>query len=387
MMNKNKFNPFGLPTPEEMQKFNNDYMRMQVRQYIAFRSSTQNRVILKENFILAVSLMTSDKFFEQIMSRNIPLNPNGIFMEIVSAVTERHIFYCFSLNDSERAKLQVSDDYRNKIANETANELIINKHLGKTSLNTTTALYPPISKIIVINNLLYEIIISSHKYKLASPKHNAINNVVIRIIEQVKSCSVLLDKGLVSDAITLWRGLYESELTLVVLTYWDEPVSAEYLEFTEFQLLERNLDAPDKSIEEINKNLEEKLKLRGVKRSTAFINYGWLMQTQEYDDKNCKLNLKDGLAVIADQYVKYTSYQLASNIAHSPFFSRHLNQGRLLSYIIEMVAFSLETIADAVLYYMDEQGFVVENATIELLNQSREELNEHLKIIVKNDSN
>jgi hypothetical protein len=128
-----------------MKKLNNDFMRVQVKQYIAYRSATQNRVVLKENFNLAVSLMSSNKYFEQMMRDNIPINPNNIFMEIISAVTERHIFYCFSLDDAERAKLQVSDDYRNKIATETANELIINKHLGQVSLNTTTALYPPIS--------------------------------------------------------------------------------------------------------------------------------------------------------------------------------------------------------------------------------------------------
>ena len=79
-----------------------------------------------------------------------------------------------------------------------------------------------------------------------------------------------------------------------------------------------------------------------MKVSTNFINYGWLMQTQEYYDKNCNLNLKDGLAVIAEQHVKYTSYQLASNISHSPFFSRSLKQEQLLTYVVEIVAFFVE---------------------------------------------
>ena len=147
---------------------------------------------------------------------------------------------------------------KNKLIYETVDDLIVNKHLGEISFNDTTVLYPPISKIIVLNNLLFELFKTTDSVKIKDSKFVAIRNVLIRIIEQVKSVSLLLDKSLIADAIAIWRGLYESELTLVILSYWDKTISEEYLEFNEFQMAERNINLANKTTDEIQDKLKSK---------------------------------------------------------------------------------------------------------------------------------
>lgn len=371
---------------KQMDNFINEMLRNDVKHYLKIKSRTNPNLIIKENFIFEVSKEASRRYMKTILDRNLQLLENNLFFnkEIVATITERHIFYIFKADEQLRLKLQNDSEYKNKLIYETVDDLIVNKHLGEISFNDATVLYPPISKIIVLNNLLFELFKTTDSVKIKDSKFVAIRNVLIRIIEQVKSVSLLLDKSLIADAIAIWRGLYESELTLVILSYWDKTISEEYLEFNEFQMAERNINLADKTTNEIQDKLKAKAEDRNMKVSTNFINYGWLMQTQEYYDKNCNLNLKDGLAVIAEQHVKYTSYQLASNISHSPFFSRSLKQEQLLTYVVEIVAFSLKTTIDAIIYYIDELELEVNKDIIYRIDESQNDLSEMIKIMDKN---
>lgn len=378
-------NPFNF-VPSQMDDFVNTMLRNEVKHYIKLKAKTNPKTIIKENFIFNISKEASKRYLEEVVYRNFQMREDEIFFnkEIISAVTERHIFYSFKATDNERVSLQNDSEYKNKLINETVDDLIVNKYLGEVSYNVTTALYPPVSKIIVLNNLLYELFKTADKIINKDSKFIAIRNVFLRIIEQVKAASLLLDKYLIADAISIWRGLYESELTLVVLSYWDETISEEYLEFAEFQLLERNINLVDKTVEEVQEKLQMKAEFREVKASNNFIHYGWLMQTREFHDKECKLNLKDGLAVVAQQHVKYSSYQLASNISHSPFFSKSLKEDQLLTYVVEMVAYSLRTIFESIINYLEESTLEINKNVTKRIEESQQQLLDMIKIMEEN---
>lgn len=378
-------NPFNF-VPSQMDDFVNTMLRNEVKHYIKLKAKTNPKTIIKENFIFNISKEASRRYLEEVVYRNFQMREDEIFFnkEIISAVTERHIFYSFKATDNERVSLQNDSEYKDKLINETVDDLIVNKYLGEVSYNVTTALYPPVSKIIVLNNLLYELFKTADKIINKDSKFIAIRNVFLRIIEQVKAASLLLDKYLIADAISIWRGLYESELTLVVLSYWDETISEEYLEFAEFQLLERNINLVDKTVEEVQEKLQMKAEFREVKASNNFIHYGWLMQTREFHDKECKLNLKDGLAVVAQQHVKYSSYQLASNISHSPFFSKSLKEDQLLTYVVEMVAYSLRTIFESIINYLEESTLEINKNVTKRIEESQQQLLDMIKIMEEN---
>ena len=374
--------------PPNMDKFVNELLRNQVKEYLRYKSHTNPEIIIKENFILGVVKSAINTYYSELLKKELVLRHDDMLnlnSDIIAAITERHVFYSFKTTERERLALQDSSKYKNKLIRETVDDLIINKYLGQVSFNMTTAYFPPVSKIMVINNLLYELFTKVEKSTFKDSKHIAISHVFMRIIEQVKSCSLLLDKYMFADTIAIWRGLFESELTLTVLSYWNENISKEYLEFVEFQLLENNIVYNGKIKEEVDQRLEAKAIARGVKKSKNFIHYGWLMQTQEYYDNNCKLSLKDGLAVVADKYVKYTDYQLASNISHSPYFSKQLNQAQLMQYVVEIIAYSLDTIINAILNYMEEENQEIDKDILDQINASLAQLLDMCETIIKNN--
>src|SRR5690554_4447634 len=192
------FNPLNI-NKKQMDNFVNEMLRNDVKHYLKIKSKTNPNLIIKENFIFEVSKEASRRYMQTILDRNLQLLENNLFFnkEIVAAITERHIFYIFKADEQLRLKLQNDSEYKNKLIYETVDDLIVNKHLGEISFNDATVLYPPISKIIVLNNLLFELFKTTDSVKIKDSKFVAIRNVLIRIIEQVKSVSLLLDKSLI----------------------------------------------------------------------------------------------------------------------------------------------------------------------------------------------
>lgn len=375
--------------PTNMDKLVDDMLRNQIKEFLKFKAQMNPNMIIKENFIFDVVKKAINLYHTELIKRNRNLRYDDLLSfnsDIIAAIIERHIFYSFKATEVERLRLQNDNDYKIKLERETVDDLIVNKYVGKVSQNMTTAYFPPVSKIMVINNLLYELFMGIGADRYKDSKHIAVSHVFSRIIEQVKACCLLLDKFLFADAIVIWRGLFESELVLTILSYWNEEVSKEYLEFVEYQMLENNIVYEGKNKEDVEKKLEEKATLRKTKKSRNFINYGWLMKTQEYHDNGCQLNIKEGLAVVANKYVKYTDYQLASNISHSPYFSKRMKEEQLMRYVVELIVYSLETIVSAMFNYMEEENKNVNENIKNRIDDSFKSMHEMFKIMEKNNS-
>lgn len=92
----------------------------------------------------------------------------------------------------------------------------------------------------------------------------------------------------------------------------------------------------------------------------------------------------DGLEVIANQHVKYDSYQVASNISHSPIFSKTLNQEKLLIYVIELIARLLLTIIDSIFHYLEESNIETDNNIKNKITDSEEHLFSMIKVMKAN---
>lgn len=253
--------------------------------------------------------------------------------------------------------------------------MVVNKNLGTISIELRMPTYPPLSKMMIIINLLYEVNVRIKNAKLSSSKSNAIDRVFIRAIDQLKSMIILFDNNLSVDAITIWKSFYETELTLIVLTYWPEEISSEYLLFTAFQLIKNNINLKSCEKEEIEKKYQEKLSERNVKDTTAFVQFGWLMQTKEYWDNKCTMNLKEGLAVIADKKAKYKDYRMASAFSHFSGFTAAITPKSIYRYGIEILSYSLESIIKPILDFIQEFKITIEIGLVNTIQENLLQLN------------
>lgn len=381
----------------------NDFLKERVKYYIKEKEKISPNIVLKENFIFnlvddCIRIYCSSLIEQKILPsfQELLQNPKALpnvlnfdmQKEIIVQVIERHAFWINGLNDRDRAILQSDDNCKTEICNDIIEELMINRHLGVISAGMSSVVYPPLSKIILIVNLLYSMYNDAIQKMKKDDKLNAVGNVFVRAIEQIKSCCLLTDKMLLTDSIAIWRSLFETELTLAVLVYQPESISKKYLKFMQFQNFEYYSDEHTEEKRKVKTELKNEIEIHNITKNkeNEFIHYGWLMETTEYNSKNCKLNLKNGLLKIAENLTKctkYKEYETASQISHSAYFARSLFPQDLMKYALNLLNTSLLNVFDHITYYLSKnpKGFNESN-----FNDLKFEIEKLQKIIEKVNS-
>lgn len=313
---------------------------------------------MKENVIFNY-VKCVEKAYYDFLNKNdkklvsYPIDDKNLLKEMIIQVTEKHASRIKGLNDYDRIQLQDSNRYKQELCENIVRELIVNKHIGQISKNISF-FNPFVSKIIMVVNLLHKLYKDQYKQIKDDDKLNAVGNVFLRITEQMKSCCLLVDNALLNDAITIWRSLFESELTLTVLIYQPLKISEAYLRFIAFQNLDNPYIFDDEERKEVEEDLENLMKhYKIANRKKDFIYYGWLMFLSDFEEKNCKLNLKDGLLPIAESYIKYEQYESASKVSHSAYFARSLSYKESTKFVLNLLYYSFANVTNAMKYYFE----------------------------------
>lgn len=126
----------------------------------------------------------------------------------------------------------------------------------------------------------------------------------------------LLVEGYPIEALGSWRIIHELEATLILLRQ-DKAYSA-YKQHLKYSLAFHNL-LPSEEGDLIFVEIKEKMKRLGLKSKDTkkFIEYGWIEQAREFDEKVHKFNFRDGLEKLAGLGRYNKTYQLSSEVAHS----------------------------------------------------------------------
>ena len=133
---------------------------------------------------------------------HIPIDDRNLLREMIIQVIKKHSYRIKGLNDYDRIELQNSKKYEHELCEDIVRELIVNKYVGQIS-NDITFMHPIVSKIIMIVNLLHKVYRDQYKQIKDDAKFNAVGNVFLRLIEQMKSCCLLTDNNLLNDAIII----------------------------------------------------------------------------------------------------------------------------------------------------------------------------------------
>ena len=341
-----------------LEKFSDNFLRNEVKYYLELKRKDDPNVILKENVIFNY-VKCVEKAYYDFLNKNdkklvsYPIDDKNLLKEMIIQVTEKHASRIKGLNDYDRIQLQDSNKYKQELCENIVRELIVNKHIGQISKNISF-FNPFVSKIIMVVNLLHKLYKDQYKQIKDDDKLNAVGNVFLRITEQMKSCCLLVDNALLNDAITIWRSLFESELTLTVLIYQPLKISEAYLRFIAFQNLDNPYIFDDEERKEVEEDLENLMKhYKITNRKKDFIHYGWLMFLSDFEEKNCKPNLKDGLLPIAESYIKYEQYESASKVSHSAYFARSLSYKESKKFVLNLLYYSFANVTNAMKYYFE----------------------------------
>lgn len=304
-----------------------------------------NNFSVKELFIKKIIYKANSAYLDILTKQSISLESYGMLVldDWIDIIYERHYAYSNQLNDFDRLDKLNDNEYAKRIVSEVVSEMLVNKQIGSKLNNLPIFSKPETSRLMMTVNIINEI---SRTINGSNDQAKAVKSTLNRISDQLKAIVLLMHYQNVAEAITIWRSFYESELTFIILINWPEELAKEYLLFLRFMELENNIEITQEEREEIEGLINTRLELYKVSKSKAFINYGWIMKTQEFHENNYKLNIKEGLAQLADSHLKYNDYQIASSISHSALFTRKLDFDSQYSYIFNLVVNSLNNIID-----------------------------------------
>ena len=333
-----------------------------------------NKFLVKELFIKRLIYKANESYLDTLSFQNISLEAYGMLVldDWIDIIYERHYAYSNQLNDSERLDKLNDSEYTNRIVSEVVSEMLVNKQIGSKLNNLPIFSKPETSRLMMTVNIINEI---SQTINGSSNQVKAIKSILNRISEQLKAIVLLMHYNNVAEAITIWRSFYESELTFIIISNWPEELAKEYLLHLRFMELENNIQTSQSDKDEIEKLIESRLIQYKVSKSKAFINYGWIMKTKEYHENNCKLNIKDGLALLANSHLKYNDYQIASTISHSSLFTKKLDFNSQYAFTFNLVMNSLNNIIDplkkilSVFQYNNMNNIKYLDESIDLLNE------------------
>ena len=237
---------------------------------------------------------------------------------IIEQIYYYHLFYTSHLTDEERAAKQKNEEYRSELAGLVSGNILVGNIFNVNLLKATTANSPEI--------IIYKIFANRILKTVASNAHgrdmSIVEALIVSVMGAIKGVVGLIADGQGSSAVALWRHIHEQECTLIALLKGKKQAIESYWSHQRFLKLEWDED------ERLEQELEQKLaeyKLDKTEREKwknrrSYINYGWLLEIDEFQkgfNKPYKLDFKNGLQTYAERSKWFVTYAEASKIIHS----------------------------------------------------------------------
>ena len=320
------------------------------------RKNIGKNIKVKQNCVKNLVFASRDEIFRKALERKIPLNPNTM-ATLIGKITEYAFnysrFYLSHLPEDKRAKVQVSEDFKN-IAIINISETFLSNEFYRHDIPTETALTSP---EILSFNMFVEMLLFAHgsiERSLYVGKENKVgflSGLLQIALLTIKSINQLICEGLDINAIVLWRNLHEIECTIAILNDCDSSVVDRY--YTQQGYFRLEYEQDEKTIAQLKTQLKKEMEEHGLKDSQKrdYINYGWLLYIDEFreaykDPKNkLKLNFKSGVQRFAGHEESYDRYAMASKFTHSTGALLNIHPQRAYQFVIDSLTATIKNIA------------------------------------------
>jgi len=230
--------------------------------------------------------------------------------------------------------------------------------LFKMELQATTNINSPeiISCIILCDRILSEQLL--YQDEKIDDYINIITTIIQNAVSGAKGALRLLCAGQNCNAMVLWRYLHEIECLLKVLIKYGENVAVKYIEHQKYFVLEYEFN------KELDNDLKQNMLNDNAKSSERrnYINYGWLLSIKEFadkkDEKEYKLDFKNGLQKFAGLSNKYDVYAEASKIIHPSGKIFTVMPDYYYLFVINQVYESMSNISSEVIKFIEEYDLI-----------------------------
>jgi len=212
----------------------------------------------------------------------------------------------------------------------------------------------------------------------SNPLETLIPDLFLKFFKQSLGLLRMLNLDLASEAYSSWRTLHEAECVIKLLVEGGEPLQKVYLRHLIYNNAFRHSITNKAESDKIFDELKTKMKSHDLKSKDMkkFIEYGWLYACKDYheEDKEFKLNFRNGLQKAAglEEYNQW--YEMASELIHSSPIFFYANN----SFFLDITTVNLSDIVLRAVGYFNKY-VIKENVTIEKSDIIKDMLIENLK--------
>ena len=181
----------------------------------------------------------------------------------------------------------------------------------------TNRYLPPISSLELYVNLMLNIV---SRYPRNNPTNTLIVDLLTKSLSIARCTLTLLCDGYETEAFSMWRTLHECESVLIILDKYQDVAINAYLKHMEYGIAYKDGIADKAKQDSIFDQIKKEMASFGLKSKDMkkFIEYGWLTKIDDFNqNKEYKLNFRDGLQSLAGLHQYATVYMTSSEILHS----------------------------------------------------------------------
>ena len=252
---------------------------------------------------MVMSSVTNYKF--------IPVNHVVVVLYIVNE-------YLYSVNSllPEKKKEFIDDEnLSSALASVCCDKYLTNEQLNYKSKSFLNRFNPPISTLSLYLNFTLTTI---EKIQVKDNVSELIKRMLFKAFSLSKCITELLLGGYETEAFSTWRTLHENESIMTCLMKYGEPMFKEYFKHITYVLAYRR-QLPEDEQNKVFVTIKEEMKSHELKSKDMkkFIEYGYLYVVPDFEEKQLKLNFRDGVEKAAGLETYSKVYEMCSEIAHS----------------------------------------------------------------------
>lgn len=252
---------------------------------------------------MVMSSVTNYKF--------IPVNHVVVVLYIVNE-------YLYSVNSllPEKKKEFIDDEnLSSALASVCCDKYLTNEQLNYKSKSFLNRFNPPISTLSLYLNFTLTTI---EKIQVKDNVSELIKRMLFKAFSLSKCITELLLGGYETEAFSTWRTLHENESIMTCLMKYGEPMFKEYFKHITYVLAYRR-QLPEDEQNKVFITIKEEMKSHELKSKDMkkFIEYGYLYVVPDFEEKQLKLNFRDGVEKAAGLETYSKVYEMCSEIAHS----------------------------------------------------------------------
>lgn len=230
-------------------------------------------------------------------------------------IVNEYLYSVNSLAPEKKAEFINDENLSSALASVCCDKYLTNEQLNYKSKTFLNRFNPPISTLCLYLNFTLTTV---EKIQVKDNVSELIKRMLFKAFSLSKCITELLLGGYETEAFSTWRTLHENESILTCLMKYGEPMFKAYFKHITYVLAYRRQMSQEEQ-DKVFFNIKEEMKSHNLKSKDMkkFIEYGYLYVIEDFDEKQMKLNFRDGVEKAAGLEAYSKVYEMCSEIAHS----------------------------------------------------------------------